>query len=332
YGRAEALLERKWPEKYNPAGHLTWNGRLYGSGLGQRLLRRPRIYHGTWGSAPFQSLYERQPGALSCLPLIPEWYLMTGLFAAISGLGVLWRPLLVALPLLVLALLAQLVYAGAAGLKVSSTCSVPGDLRKWQRALVVLLFLGQPLARLTGRIRHGLTPWRRLDRGCVRWPLPATHAVWSERWRSPEERLAELESDLREVGTSVLRGRDFDRWDLVVRGGAQALTRIRMAIEEHGTGRQLIRYRVLPRPSLPAVTVILFFLATGLLAALDGAPIVAAILGAVGVMVLFFVGLEAAVQAGRIATAIEHEVPEEQPAAEPSSEAPIEGVTAADPA
>jgi GT2 family glycosyltransferase len=26
YGRAEALLERKWPEKYNGAGHFTWQG------------------------------------------------------------------------------------------------------------------------------------------------------------------------------------------------------------------------------------------------------------------------------------------------------------------
>ncbi len=33
YGRAEALLERKWPEKYNAPGHLSWAGRLYGRGL-----------------------------------------------------------------------------------------------------------------------------------------------------------------------------------------------------------------------------------------------------------------------------------------------------------
>src|SRR5439155_21514058 len=35
YGRAEAMLERKWPEKYNAVGHLTWNGRLYGKGFRQ---------------------------------------------------------------------------------------------------------------------------------------------------------------------------------------------------------------------------------------------------------------------------------------------------------
>src|SRR5881296_1121165 len=29
YGKAEALLEKKWPEKYNTAGHVNWAGRIY---------------------------------------------------------------------------------------------------------------------------------------------------------------------------------------------------------------------------------------------------------------------------------------------------------------
>ena len=33
YGKAEALLERKWPERYNRAGHLAWAGRIYGNSL-----------------------------------------------------------------------------------------------------------------------------------------------------------------------------------------------------------------------------------------------------------------------------------------------------------
>src|ERR1041384_4255860 len=43
YGKAEALLEAKWPEKYNSAGHHTFEGRLYGSGLTRMLLRRQRV-------------------------------------------------------------------------------------------------------------------------------------------------------------------------------------------------------------------------------------------------------------------------------------------------
>src|SRR5439155_961437 len=33
YGRAEAMLERKWPKKYNGSGHARWAGRIYGKGL-----------------------------------------------------------------------------------------------------------------------------------------------------------------------------------------------------------------------------------------------------------------------------------------------------------
>jgi len=61
YGRAEALLQRKWPEKYNSAGHLSWTGRIYGRGLVHGLAQVSRIYHGTWGAAPFQSCIKGNP-------------------------------------------------------------------------------------------------------------------------------------------------------------------------------------------------------------------------------------------------------------------------------
>ncbi len=65
YGRAEALLERKWPQKYNELGHTTWGGRIYAKGAALAFGFRPgRIYHGSWGSAPYQSLEARQPEPL----------------------------------------------------------------------------------------------------------------------------------------------------------------------------------------------------------------------------------------------------------------------------
>lgn len=33
YGEGEALLERKWPHRYNSPGHLRWTGRIYDAGL-----------------------------------------------------------------------------------------------------------------------------------------------------------------------------------------------------------------------------------------------------------------------------------------------------------
>src|SRR4051794_3469484 len=50
YGAAEAMLERKWPERYNALGHVPWSGHVYGDG--RRLTgRRGRVYFGVWGSA-----------------------------------------------------------------------------------------------------------------------------------------------------------------------------------------------------------------------------------------------------------------------------------------
>src|SRR3989442_15394719 len=85
------MLERKWPEKYNGPGHVRWAGRMYGPGLARALgWRQPRIYHGVWGSAPFQSLYQPAPSLLGFLPQMPEWHLLT---AALAGGAPLPPPL-----------------------------------------------------------------------------------------------------------------------------------------------------------------------------------------------------------------------------------------------
>jgi hypothetical protein len=60
---------------------------------------------------------------------------------------------------------------------------------------------------------------------------------------------------LRERGVIVLRGGDFDRWDLELRRGLFASTKVMLAIEEHGSGRQLARLRMWPRFSRVAAII-----------------------------------------------------------------------------
>jgi hypothetical protein len=307
-------LERKWPQKYNPAGHLCWRGRLYGAGLVRSLIRRQRVYHGTWGTAPFQSLYERDPGAVASRPTLPEWYLVVALLSGLAALGLLWAPLLAAVPLLVLALGASAAQAlsGAA----SACRTVPGAARRslWcDRALVSILFLAQPLARLIGRLEYGLTPWRLTRSRRLTPPLPRTYAVWSENWRSHEERLAEVESDLGIRGAPVLRGSDFDRLDLTVRG-ALASTGLRMTVEEHGAGRQVVRFRVLPRPSPLAGVSTLLTATLAALAAFDGALIAAVILTGTVLLVAAAALVEAAAATGHLESAIDRHAAAARPA------------------
>ena len=283
YGKAEALLEEKWPEKYNPVGHLTWMGRLYGKGLTQSLLSsRSRVYQGTWGSGLFQSIYQPAPGMIISLPLMPEWYLIIISLAALAALGVFWTPLLLALPLLLLAVGALFAQAGLSAAKASFTVAPRSrfaKLKLW--ALTTALHLMQPLARLRGRLRWGLTPWRKRGVRGFSPPWPRTLTHWSEeRWQSADEKLRALEKALQDDGVCVLRGGDFDRWDLEVRGGLLGATRLRLAVEDHGANNQLARFRLWPKCSPKGVILILLFVDLSVMAMADEAWIASAILGA----------------------------------------------------
>jgi hypothetical protein len=69
----------------------------------------------------------------------------------------------------------------------------------------------------------------------------------------------------------VACGGDCDAWDFEVRAGGLSSVRVLLTIEEHGQGRQMIRFRAWPRYN-PAILVLLVVLAAGgTLAALDGA-------------------------------------------------------------
>jgi GT2 family glycosyltransferase len=298
YGEAEAMVERKWPEKYNAIGHPTWGGRIYANWLTAALRwSRSRIYHGTWGGALFQTALYRPPGWLQSLVVLPEWYLVIGVLAVLSAFGAHWSPLLAFAPLLGVAVVAPIVQAGL----TAAAAQYPMRVRKIPRlrrfALTTALHLLQPLARLWGRLRFGRTPWRRRV-SAFSWPGERACALWSERWRSAEARLHALETVLRQGPGVTRRGGDFDRWDLEVRGGLFGAARTLMVIEEHGAGKQLVRFRIWPCPSLGGVLVSLLFvlLATG--AAYDGARLIAL---ALAVMAAIAVGGTAQECAGAVA-------------------------------
>jgi GT2 family glycosyltransferase len=271
YGKAEALLERKWPSRYNRAGSSRWSGRIYdppASGPGRR---RPLVRYGTWGSGLFQSIYEPAPGLLSSFLLAPELLLAIVALAAISALGVVWAPLLAAAPLALAGVVALVWRALASGWRANSP--VPGRSRLEtfaRRALTALLFLLQPVARLAGRLRNGLSPWRRRLRSGTAWPRSRTVQVWSERWREPQAWVQALQDALAANGGFVRSGGPFDRWDLDLRAGRLGGVKIRMAIEEHGSGRQLMRARVWPGVSTGGVVVVTFLGLLDVYALLDG--------------------------------------------------------------
>jgi uncharacterized membrane protein YphA (DoxX/SURF4 family) len=95
-------------------------------------------------------------------------------------------------------------------------------------------------------------------------------------------------------GVAPVRGGDFDRWDLEVRGLLGGV-RIRHAIEEHGAGRQLTRYRVVPKVSSFAVGLAGLLLGLAVLAGLAGAWFAAVPLAVICLAAILLTVREAAV-------------------------------------
>jgi GT2 family glycosyltransferase len=314
YGRAEALLERKWPEKYNTPGHLTWAGRVYGSAA-PPALRRSRVYYGTWGAEPFQSAHERPGGFWFGLASTPEWYLVIAALAAITAGSALLAPLAVALPLLVAAVC--LLLGGA--LRGAARADVGGAQgaaeRVWVRMLTGLLFLVQPAARLTGRLTEGLCPWRRPGLEGFRAPRVRTERLWFEEWHSVSERMTSLEAALRARGARVRRGGAWDRWELQARAGALGGVRVRAVLEDHGAGAQLLRVRSWPKVSHPAqgLLVLLALLTVGGLAvgSWASAPAAAALV-ALTVFATFECGIASAATTAALQAPVASATPTEE--------------------
>jgi O-antigen biosynthesis protein len=284
YGKAEALLEAKWPEKYNGFGHLTWAGRIYGNGFTLPLkLKKGKVFHGSWGSALFQSVYQPAGGFLNSIPLMPEWYMLTGVLGIFGVLGFLWAPLLWCWVPFAIGL--GLVIAQAAVSASTNTSLQPHQRRNIKyRALIILLHIIQPVARLYGRIKHGLTPWRRRGAGMnSRFAIqfkPRVFCHWSEEWRSAEDWLEQIETNLKDLKTICRRGGDFDNWDVQVRNGLFAKSRGLLTLEEHGANRQYLKLRCATKFSN---TVYLLCFSLALLttwSAFDQAYVISAFLGA----------------------------------------------------
>jgi O-antigen biosynthesis protein len=308
YGKAEALLERKWADKYNAAGHLTWLGRLYGKGLTEAVqLRRGRIYQGVWGTALFQSVYPSPNGLIQSLPLMPEWYLVIGILSALVLLGFSWQPLFWLAPLLIVAVGAPIAQAISSGFK-ARFLTKPENRRQEIRMFLITSFLHlvQPIARLTGRLKHGLTPWRRRGAAFFVMPFSKTYSYWSEHWRDITERLTAVEKTLQAAGSIAHRNSDFDEgWDLQVRGGIFGNARLLVLTEEHGQGKQVVRVRTSAKAAFLVYASAAILALLSLLAFFEGAIFPALIIGFGAIIIVMQAVLEAGHSTGAILLAVD---------------------------
>jgi O-antigen biosynthesis protein len=251
YGRAEALLERVHPGKFNGLGQVRWAGRIYGLPLVALPLTRPRVYHGIFGSAPFQSLYQPAAGWLAYLYQTPEWYALLGLLALMAA----FAPWLLLVPVSALALrIVQVLQAGA----VTQLDPRLSRLRRWKlQMLVAVLHFLQPLARAYGRLRGGLGLFRPTGvpagEGATPIDLPVrlqyglhrrlTLAYWGQGAQEKETLLKELMERLQSSRCVTSPDSGWEAWDLHVSQGLIARAILLAAVEDHGGPRRLLRIR-----------------------------------------------------------------------------------------
>jgi O-antigen biosynthesis protein len=282
YGKAEAMLEEKWPEKYNTIGHQTWKGRIYGKGLTPLIIHRGSlIYQGMWGTAPFQRLYEPALGRLTSLPLMPEGFVFIAFFFVLSLLGLISEPLLLAVPFFLLGVGISLSQATLAARRATFWSQVDdNNLLFKKRFLTGTMHLLQPMVRLLGRVSLGLTPLR--FRGKSGWLIPKRKeiSVWSMHWRSPDDWLRSLELKLKQSKVVSYRGGNYSSWDIAIAGGMFGVARLILGVEEHGGGKQNLRWRILPLFSLRTMLAVGLLGVVTLISVIDKAWIATGLFGA----------------------------------------------------
>ena len=243
YGKAEALLYFRHPHQFNALGYSRWRGRIYG-GLGMLYsLRRPVVYGGVFGRGLFQTLYQPPAGLLAHLPFTLEWNAAALLLLALAVArgGIMWiaaAPMLVAVGCCV-----------AVGLRAK--VDPRADSVGWRMLIAALTYVG-PLLRCLERYRwwaRGLSAAAPGESDPTR-PVPMS---WRERgWRASFWTESDLQKEailhgLREAvslrGYFVRVDQGWSDWDLEVSGGVLSRARVKVATEDHGNGRRVLRVK-----------------------------------------------------------------------------------------
>jgi GT2 family glycosyltransferase len=225
YGRAERILADRWSYRMNRLGMARWAGSLYG---GPRILPsilRPVVYHGHMGFAPFQGVVrERHQSALAwASALLP-------LTVPVAALGVL-APLSdwwLAAPALAVMTLAAFATAVAFAVRPDHLEPHPVAFR----ALVGLLHITQPLARMSGRLRAPATRSARVSESA--WT--GNRASW----------LTSLHQELLHRRCHVRPGTPHADYDLSASVGVLVACRVTTAVVWGWTPLHRVRYRVRP--------------------------------------------------------------------------------------
>jgi GT2 family glycosyltransferase/DNA-binding beta-propeller fold protein YncE len=273
YGEGETWLMAHHPDKFLD-GRMLWRGRIYSPLPFVRSLWGTKINAGVWGTAAFPSVYRTDVHPFAFLPHSIRWQVISLVLTIAGGIVAAtgdhrWAA-------------ALLLGAGVVGLLATIAKNIAYAMRSevdslrrprvWNRAVVAYLHFLQPLARLRGRIRGVLSPPEvalpPVEPQTSRGPRPSLGEAgralllisgnitedrfWSKTWTSAERVLAALTDWLRHsraVRTIEVDEGWADDRDVSVFVGRWAWLDVRALVEEHGSGKALVRVSTHLRPT-----------------------------------------------------------------------------------
>ena len=268
YGRSEALVEARNPDRFTGIGTARWRGHIYDS-LTPRFAKQ-RIYRGVYGAAAYQSVYQ---GGGFILDLVHQ------VGVPVASLLLLTLPLMVrSMWLAIPGVAAALSLVGLLVIDTAQTVP-PRSLRRGRlrfRAVVALHHMLQPLVRMWGRSRSRSLAHRHLP---FSDPLP--QAVPPRRRRvvvlredRPRAQLAaSLVSQLRHAKLRVHPSQGWDDYD--ARAVCSTFAFGDLQTSSHPAGFVQVRVRVRLRWARLASATVL-----GLLILAVGGPALAAVFAA----------------------------------------------------
>ncbi|MEZ0390017.1 MAG: glycosyltransferase [Verrucomicrobium sp.] len=295
YGHAEAMLIRRYPQRFAWLGGARWRGAIYGDEMYHGDLTEQAIHFGVQGTAPFQCIYTGNGDTLSHWLSGLPWLL--GVFvAAALGLCLHWSGYVCAGVMLVLAIHVARKRAAM------NEFMLGGHTWRHRELLRVLCFM-QPVVRDWARLR-GMIKLRALPHGKLQWPFkkrderdqddrhePKALAFWSDTGTGREEWLAHFEKVVTADGRFRCQPTaPWSLWDGFVQEGKQRVWWVAVT-EYHGGGRCVTRIKT-SAPPMPGLWIVLVAMCLVELARYNWIAIVPALFLVVYHAGAFFAGLQ----------------------------------------
>jgi hypothetical protein len=146
YGRSEALVEARHPDRFTAWGSARWRGVIYDAAVPS--VTRQRIYRGQFGAATFQSVYQ---GGGHLLDVVHQAGVPIAVVLLFTGLLGFFKPVLASAAITAALALLVLAIFDVVRLRPPPR-SVYGGLR--YRLGLTAMHLLQPVVRSWGRSRH----------------------------------------------------------------------------------------------------------------------------------------------------------------------------------